>query len=84
MKLVEAIALLTAVGEQATKAQIEIVAKLGELQSSVDNLNAALASVDLTEDQAAAVVAVVNIVQELDDIIPDAPVADPVAADPAA
>ena len=71
MKLEELLTVNNSLAEQLSKIDLEIVAKLGALQAAIDELTAQLASVELTEEQAASVVAVQEAVNSLDAIVPD-------------
>ena len=65
MKVNELFVEITALSEQLTKVQEEILGKIADLE-------AALASVDVPEEAADALVALRLNVQALDDIVPDA------------
>jgi hypothetical protein len=71
MKLAELLAANNSIKEQLSKIDLEIIAKLGELQAAIDQLTAQLADVELTEEQAASVLAVQEAVNNLDAIVPD-------------
>lgn len=66
MKVSEVAAQLTSLGEQLTKAKDEILAKIAALE-------AALGDVDLPEEAEAALLALKDKAQSLDDVVPDAP-----------
>jgi cystathionine beta-lyase family protein involved in aluminum resistance len=57
---------------QLSKIESEIIGKIGSLQQSIDDLQAQLANVALTDEQAASVQAVIDGVNALDNIVPDA------------
>jgi hypothetical protein len=77
MKLVEAIALMTAVSVQDKKILTEVSGKIDSLQASIDDLTTKLNDAELTEEQSAAIQAVVDGAAALDSLIPDAPVVEP-------
>lgn len=80
MKLVELLSINESVKNQLNKVETEIVARLEELQTTIDKLAANMADVVLTDEQAQSVLDVQAAVQKLDDIVPDpAPVEPPVA-----
>jgi Na+/phosphate symporter len=74
MKLVEAIALMTTVSLQEKKVLAEVSGKIDELQKSIDDLTTKLNDAELTEEQSAAIQAVVDGAAALDSLVPDAPV----------
>ena len=73
MKLSDLLTVNTSIAGQLSKIETEVVAKLAELQASIDALTTSLADAPLTDEQAASVQAVQDKVNELDAIIPDAP-----------
>lgn len=76
MKLRDVISQLESNHEQFQKAKGEIVAKLTNLENSIEELKQALEDVELTPEQQAAVDQVAADAQALDDIIPDEPPVD--------
>jgi hypothetical protein len=72
MLLSDLLAVNTSLAGQLSKVETEIVAKLAELQQAITDLQTQLADAPLTEAQAASVQAVVDGVNALDNIVPDA------------
>jgi hypothetical protein len=71
MLLSELLAVNVSIKNQLNKAEAEIVAKVAELQASVDALTTQLADVALTPEQSQSVTDVQAAAQALDDINPD-------------
>jgi phosphomevalonate kinase len=71
MKLEELLTINNSIKDQLTKIDQEIITKLAELQTAIDKLTEQLAAVELTDEQAASVVAVQDAVNAIDAIIPD-------------
>ena len=72
MKLSEVIVQNESMAGQISKVEGEIIAKFAELQAQIAAMIVELADVTLSDTQAAAVNAVAEGVQRLDDIVPDA------------
>jgi len=72
MKLSEVIVQNESMAGQISKVEGEIIAKFAELQAQIAAMIVELADVTLSDSQAAAVNAVAEGVQRLDDIVPDA------------
>jgi SMC interacting uncharacterized protein involved in chromosome segregation len=80
MKIAELLAVNESIKDQLNKAEVEIIAKIGALQTAVDELTAQLANQDLTPEQVASLTALQDVALSLDDIVPDpAPVESPAA-----
>ena len=72
MKLSEVIVQNESMAGQISKVEGEIIAKFAELQAQIAAMIVELADVTLSDSQAAAVNAVAEGVQRLEDIVPDA------------
>lgn len=70
----EAVTELNAIVAQNQKVQAEVVAKLAELNSTIQTLQDAMANQTLPAEVTTAFDAVKVSLQSLDDVIPDAPV----------
>jgi hypothetical protein len=73
MNLEELLTTNESIKNQLNKAETELVARLADLQASVDKLTAALASVELTPEQEQSVTELQAAAQALDDLTPDTP-----------
>jgi hypothetical protein len=71
MKLSDILAANVSLKDQLTKVDVEIVKRLGDLQTAIDELTQQLADLELTEEQAASFDAVKVAAQALDDLTPD-------------
>jgi len=73
---------LELVKTQLRKAKLELTAKLAELNANVESLTAALESADVVdEDVVNSLNDVRAVAQELDDLVPDVVVEEPVVAE---
>jgi len=83
MLLSELLTINQSVAGQLNKVEVEVVAKLNELQAAITQLTAQLADAPLSDAQADAVNAVVAAAQRLDAIVPDEePAPEPVPEPP--
>lgn len=73
MKLSDLLAINTSLVGQLSKIETELVIKIDVLQAAIEDLTAQLADAPLSDEQAASVQAVLDAVDELDAIVPDAP-----------
>jgi flagellar motor switch protein FliM len=80
MKLSELLFQNTSIKNQLNKVEVEIVAKLAELQAAVDKLTENLADITLTDEQTQSVLDVQTAVDALDKIVPDPTPVEPIEA----
>ena len=80
MLLSELLAVNVSLKDQLTKIDLEIVAKLAELQAAIDKLTQQLGDVVLTAEQVQSITDLQSAVDALDNLNPDAIESGPEAA----